>query len=164
MYAAPVEKPSPGSPHKSVRPRPISCILLHHTGSATAAGTLAWFAKPESRVSSHVVIDKDGSIYRVVPDTEAAWHAGKSALHGAENVNAFSLGVELVNTGDGEPYPEAQLQAAAQWCAVKSKAYRVPLNRICAHADVALPVGRKNDPAHFDMRGFLLRVAGWALE
>lgn len=165
MMHPPVEKPSPASPHHSPRPRPISEIVMHATGAATVSSTLAWFASPQSKVSSHVVIDKDGAIYRVVADTLAAWHAGKSQLFNLENLNASSLGVELVNLNDGvDPYPEAQIQAAAMWVAVKTKQYRIPINRVVTHKDVALPYGRKNDPAGFAMRDFLLRVAGWALE
>lgn len=154
-----IEKPAPPSPHRSRRPRPISAIVIHDTGATTAASTLAWFASPQSHVSAHVVIGTDGTIYRVVPDTDAAWHAGKSSLHGVENVNAFSLGVELVNDGAGNGYPEAQLAACAAWCAAKCEEYKIPLNRIVGHDQIARPVGRKRDPFTYPWREFLLRVA-----
>lgn len=107
-----------------------------------------------------MVIDRDGTIYRVVPDDRVAWHAGKSTLHAQPNVNGFSLGVELVDADDGvnDPYPEAQLNAAAEWCGIACARYRIPLNRIVGHRDIA--PGRKVDPgSDFAWSDFLLRVA-----
>lgn len=140
------EEPSAGSPHQSPRRVPISAIVIHDTGGKTAASALSWFAYPTSTVSAHVVIDRDGRIYRVVPDAQKAWHAGVSVLHGVANVNNYSLGVELVDNDDSDPYPDAQLNAAALWCARAAKLYRIPLNRIVGHDAICVPYGRKVDP------------------
>jgi N-acetylmuramoyl-L-alanine amidase len=161
------ELPSPyGSPHRSSRKgKAITAIIIHDTGAREVAGSLAWFGKPESRVSAHVVIDRDGTVYRVVPDAQAAWHAGAAQLHGEITVNAFSLGVELVDVDGGTPEPRytpAQLQAAAQWCAERCVTYGIPLNRIVGHDAVATPHGRKVDPGQdFPWATFLLAVAHW---
>lgn len=138
---------------------PITAIVMHTTGGGTAEGTLSWFEQTESRVSSHVVIDKDGTIWRCVPDDQIAWHAGKSQLWRDTRVNLFSLSVELVGV-DVHTYPPAQLDAAAQWVAEKSIQFQVPLNRIVGHADVALPYGRKTDPENFPWHQWLVAVAG----
>lgn len=144
-----------------MRVRRITAIVLHDTASRTAASALSWFQRPESRVSTHVLVDRDGTVYRVVDDDKVAWHAGRSVLHGEEGVNAFSLGVELVDANDDasvDPYPEPQLAAAVEWVAEKAALYGVPLNRVVAHRDVS--PGRKIDPGNdFDFATFLLRVA-----
>jgi N-acetylmuramoyl-L-alanine amidase len=148
------------SPNHSARPigTVVDCIVIHDTGSHTAASTLNWFSRPESGVSAHVVIDRDGTVYRCVPDTRKAWHAGKSVLHGRENVNNFSLGVELVDVDPGPAYTALQLDAAVRWCADKVARFNIPLNRIVGH-DAVSP-GRKVDPGpDFGWRSFLLRVA-----
>lgn len=149
------------SPHRSARKAPISCVVIHTTESDNAAGTLAWFQKPESRVSAHVVIAQDGSIHRCVSDDSAAWHAGASSLHGKSNVNHFSLGVEIVGRAEQTSFPPAQLHAAARWVGEKCREYGVPLNRVVGHVDIA--PGRKTDPGEaWPWREFMLWVSEWA--
>ncbi len=137
------------SPNSS--PRGITSpqvIVLHTTGGPSAESALSWFDQTKSGVSSHVVIDKDGTVYRVVPDDRVAWHAGVSKFDGHTDVNKISLGVEMVGL-NVQTYPPAQLQACAQWCAEKCKFYGIALDHIVGHKDVALPVGRKSDPENF---------------
>jgi len=45
------------------------------------------------------VIGLDGRVVRMVLDAKRAYHAGVSSLNGRTNVNAFSIGIELVNWG-----------------------------------------------------------------
>ena len=143
-----------------VRPAKISAIVMHDTGGYSAQSALSWFDTLASGVSAHVVIDTDGTIYRVVPDNRVAWHAGKSSLHGVERVNDFSLGVELVDANDLTPYPTKQWSAAVDWVAWKCGQYQIPLNRVVPHAAVALPRGRKIDPGpDFNWSRFLRDVA-----
>ena len=67
------------------------------------------------KVSVHYLIDRDGTVYELVPTNHQAWHAGKSIMNGRKGCNAFTFGVELVSTGqpfNGEPaYPLAQINA-----------------------------------------------------
>lgn len=160
---------SPATKHFNERTKPISAIVIHDTMGKNAAGTLAWFADPASEASSHVVIDRDGSIYRCVPDRLRAWHAGKSSMFGEGGVNDFSLGVEIVDNDDSTPYPTAQMAAVVRWCARKSEEWGIPLNRIWSHEAVRLeynlahpatPAPPKHDPGRdFPWRRFLLGVA-----
>lgn len=143
------------------RPWAITAIVLHDTVGA-APGAIDWLCNPESGVSAHVVITKAGEIYRLVDDDEIAYHAGGSLLHGQSSVNNFSLGVEMerLPADDvADPWPDWQLAAASLWCAEKCLQYQIPLNRIVAHADVAIPAGRKIDPRNFPTFKFLIMVA-----
>jgi len=101
---------------------------------------------------------------QMVAVSRRAWHAGRSALEGVPNVNHFSVGIEMVNRGDGlDPYPPAQIRAAARIVRVLRRHARIPDRRIVRHADVARPVGRKVDPLGFDIRAFrrLCRGPAW---
>ena len=96
------------------------------------------------RVSSHVVIERDGAVTQYVRFTERAWHAGKSSYRGREACNDFSVGVELEGT-DTLPYEAAQYEALAQVVAVLCAAYpRLSPDRLVGHSDIA--PGRKTDP------------------
>jgi AmpD protein len=96
------------------------------------------------RVSSHVVIERDGAVTQYVRFTERAWHAGKSSYQGREACNDFSVGVELEGT-DTLPYEAAQYAALAQVVAALCAAYpRLSPDRLVGHSDIA--PGRKTDP------------------
>lgn len=152
-----VERPSPNrSPRKPGTP--ISAIVLHDTGGKNAEGALSWFAAPASGVSAHYVVGKDGAVYRCVADAEKAWHAGISTLWGVPDVNAYSLGVELVDDNDGDRYPDAQVEALIELLTDLCWTHRIPLHRVVGHQHIAIPPGRKVDPGD-DLDWFLLLIA-----
>jgi N-acetylmuramoyl-L-alanine amidase len=131
----------------------IDTIVLHHTASNNGKADLAHMRNPASEVSAHYMIDKDGKIYQLVPDGKRAWHAGKGELHGKPtDVNGRSIGIEIVNDGSGKtPFTDAQYKALIQLTGFLKQEYKVPMNNIVGHKDVAVPKGRKNDPAaNFD--------------
>jgi len=131
----------------------IDTIVLHHTASNNGAGDLAHMRNPKAEVSAHYMVDRDGKIYQLVNDSKRAWHAGKSELHGVPtDVNSRSIGIEIVNDGGGKtPYTDAQYKALTQLVGYLKQEYKVPMNNLVGHKDVAVPKGRKNDPsANFD--------------
>lgn len=151
-----IERPSPNFSERSI-PQRINAIVIHDTGGHDAEGTLGWFEKAASKVSAHYVIGKDGALYRCVDDEDKAWHAGSSILHGEENVNDFSIGIELVDNNDGEPYPDEQIGTLIALCVALVHEYKIPLNRIVGHNHVA--PGRKKDPGpDFPWYDFMVTV------
>lgn len=88
-------------------------IVLHHTGGTNS---LNWLSTTKgSGVSVHVLIAKDGTVYRIVPDGKNAWHVGKAAVGNygrggpAGSPNEICLGIEIENKGNGrDPYTDAQ--------------------------------------------------------
>ena len=90
------------SPNKSGPINP-DVIVMHYTAGYTAESAIRALtddSRPaRSRVSAHVVIDRDGSITQLVPFNDKAWHAGPSRLGGRRGVNNFSIGIELVGIG-----------------------------------------------------------------
>lgn len=96
------------------------------------------------RVSSHLVLRRDGAITQYVKFTERAWHAGRSSFRGRENCNDFSIGIELEGT-DFLAYESAQYHALATVVAALCSAYpTLSIDRIAGHSDIA--PGRKTDP------------------
>jgi N-acetyl-anhydromuramoyl-L-alanine amidase len=96
------------------------------------------------RVSSHLVVRRNGAITQYVRFTERAWHAGKSSFRGREACNDFSIGIELEGT-DTLAYAEVQYRQLAQVVAALCSAYpSLSTERIVGHSDIA--PGRKTDP------------------
>jgi len=110
------------------------------------------------RVSSHLLIRRDGELVQYVPFHQRAWHAGFSSYDGRERCNDFSIGIELEGTDD-EPYEAAQYQALAECVSALLTAYpQLSAERITGHSDIA--PGRKTDPGpHFDWQHFRQRLA-----
>ena len=96
------------------------------------------------RVSSHLVVMRDGAVTQYVSFTDRAWHAGKSVFEGRAACNDFSVGVELEGT-DTQPYEDVQYERLAQAVAALCAAYpRLSPARLVGHSDIA--PGRKTDP------------------
>ncbi|MCX5497423.1 N-acetylmuramoyl-L-alanine amidase [Kaistia dalseonensis] len=74
-------------------------LIIHYTAGATADGAINWFANPEAKASAHLVVGRDGETTQMVPFNRIAWHAGKSTWQGIDGLNAFSIGIEIVNRG-----------------------------------------------------------------
>jgi N-acetylmuramoyl-L-alanine amidase len=126
---------------------PIDTLVLHYTGMQSAAAALGRLCDPEAKVSAHYLVDEDGTVWRLVPDERRAWHAGISYWEGRENLNAVSLGIEIVNPGHEwgyRPFPEPQMAAVEALCLELIARYRIPAYRVVGHSDIA--PDRKSDP------------------
>lgn len=131
--------------------RQIDTIIIHSSYNATGGDPHSVDAiinneyKPNG-VSPHYIIGRDGTIYRLVPDEDIAYHAGASKMpDGRTNVNNFSIGIEIVETMSESP-------SAAQYAALNSLINylvgKYPIKHILGHSDIA--PGRKTDPWNFD--------------
>jgi len=102
---------------------------------------------PAAKVSAHYTIDEDGTIYAHVPEARRAWHAGVATWAGATDINACSIGIELVNPGHEFGYrdfAEDQIAALITLCHSILMRHPIPSARVLAHSDVA--PARKEDP------------------
>ncbi len=140
------------SPNQSSRNgADISMIVLHSTVGSYAA-SLAWLCNPSSRVSTHYLLRKDGYIAQLVPDDRAAWHAGVSKWFDLSSaaIRDGSIGIELENDNNGiDPYPQAQLDALTTLSRALVQKYAIVPDMVTRHLDIAIPKGRKSDPAGF---------------
>jgi N-acetylmuramoyl-L-alanine amidase len=125
----------------------ISMLVLHYTGMADAASAIARLCDPEAKVSCHYLVDEQGRVLRMVPEEKRAWHAGRSFWRGIQEVNAHSIGIEIVNPGHEfgyRPFPERQVAAVIDLVADIRSRWEVADDRIVGHSDIA-PT-RKDDP------------------
>lgn len=96
------------------------------------------------RVSSHLLIARDGSVTQYVPFNMKAWHAGESEFGGRTACNDFSIGIELEGC-DEQPFEERQYRQLARITRLLRQAYPgLRDDHIVGHSDIA--PGRKTDP------------------
>lgn len=114
-------------------------IVLHYTAGGSAQGTHGYFSRTrleESRatlrrggaanVVSHFLVDRDGTIYRLIPETRMGRHA--------IGVNHIAIGVE--NVGDEARWPLTDAQVAANVALIRDLAGRFPIERVVGHHEV----------------------------
>lgn len=152
------------SPNFDQRPDglPIDMLVLHYTGMPTAEAALARLTDPAAEVSAHYLIDEDGTCHVLVAETDRAWHAGRSAWRGQSDINARSIGIELVNPGHEFGYrafPAAQMAALTVLAKAILGRHPIPPRNVVGHSDVA--PRRKEDPGElFDWAGLAAEGIG----
>jgi N-acetylmuramoyl-L-alanine amidase len=125
----------------------IDMLVLHYTGMPTGRAALTRLCDPAARVSAHYTVDEDGQVYAHVPEDRRAWHAGVAHWAGANDINACSIGIELINPGHAfgyRPFPGEQIAALMTLCHSILMRHPIPSWRVLGHSDVA--PARKEDP------------------
>jgi len=114
----------------------------------------------EIRVSSHLLIDRNGNLTQYVPFHMRAWHTGESCFEQRSRCNDFSIGIELEGC-DNSAYEEIQYQRlAAITLKIMAHYPLVTGDRVVGHCDIASQ--RKTDPgAAFDWQ-YLYRLLSLA--
>ena len=113
----------------------------------------------ELRVSSHLLIDRQGKVTQYVPFDMRAWHAGESSFDGRNNCNDYSIGIELEGCDEEEYCDDQYLVLAKITELICQRWQKIKKDRIVAHSDVA--PDRKTDPGPlFDMNYYfsLLKI------
>jgi N-acetylmuramoyl-L-alanine amidase len=135
------------SPNWNERKLPVSMVVLHYTGMASAQEALDRLCDPAAEVSAHYLIDEDGTVVRMVDEAKRAWHAGRSYWRGITDVNSASIGIEIVNPGHEfgyRPFTEAQMEALIPLLAGIMARHNIAPANVVGHSDVA--PARKMDP------------------
>ncbi len=114
-------------------------IVLHYTAGGSAKGTKAYFDRPkleasraklreggDVNVSAHFLVDRDGTIFRLMPETRMARHA--------IGVNHVAIGVE--NVGDEDKYPLTDAQVEANAALVRDLVSRHSIELLVGHHEV----------------------------
>lgn len=135
------------SPNFDARDSGISMVVLHYTGMADAESAIARLSDPEAGVSCHYLIDEDGRVLRMVAEEDRAWHAGRSYWRGVHEVNACSIGIEIVNPGHDlgyRPFTKMQMEALLPLLGDIVERHGIEPANVVGHSDVA--PARKQDP------------------
>jgi N-acetyl-anhydromuramyl-L-alanine amidase AmpD len=132
-------------------------VMLHYDASVSDAGSVAWLAGPDVKVSYNYIVLDTGNIIPIAPETARAWHAGicrsdDPRLRYSDANSAF-YGVSIAATTGDVATLEAKRSVAALcrrffanhgWSLAETW-------RIVSHRTQAWPRGRKNDPEGSDL-------------
>jgi N-acetylmuramoyl-L-alanine amidase len=152
------------SPNHTPRPAgaPIDMLVLHYTGMMSAEAALDRLCDPEAKVSSHYVVEDDGTVWQLVDEARRAHHAGISFWRGQRNLNDRSIGIEITNPGHEHGYrdfPALQMAAVCDLCLHILSRHPIRPRNVVAHSDIA--PDRKEDPGErFDWAGLAANGVG----
>ena len=117
----------------TIRPQ---AIVLHYTVTPTFDSTWTYFShtrieaaraelerQGELNVSAHFLVDRDGTIYRLMPETWMARHC--------IGLNRVAIGIE--NVGDGAKYPLTDRQVEANASLVRYLAGKYSIAYLLGH-------------------------------
>lgn len=121
----------------------VKKIILHATAGTNSLG---WLRGNARQTSIHVLITKTGLSYKMLDESKGANHVGygKMTIGGITysrfsnvNCNQITLGIELENLNDGrDPYPVAQLRAAAWWVQEWLVEHNLSRDDVIMHASI----------------------------
>ncbi|HEX3765099.1 MAG TPA: peptidoglycan recognition family protein [Kofleriaceae bacterium] len=113
-------------------------IVLHYTAGGSAKSTFEYFsgnhmeaarsqlaAAGDVNVSSHFLVDRDGTIYRLMPETRMARHC--------IGLNHIAIGIE--NVGDEHKWKLTDAQVEADAHLVRYLAARFPITHLIGHSE-----------------------------
>ena len=151
------------------RPRigEVTHLVLHHTATGNESSLRILSGRdPATRVSVHYLVtdEPEPRIIEIIPEDRVAFHAGVSHWAGVRDINASSIGIEIVNLdGNVHPYTEAQFAVVASLASDIVRRHAIRPENVVAHSDIA--PGRKLDPGRLFPWHRLEREAGvgcWA--
>jgi len=124
--------------------KPAAMVL--HIQEGTTKSSLSWWASGNADASSTVMVQKDGSILRVIPEADGPWTngdvkspsaKGQQLLNkiGGVNPNLVTLSIETEGMS-GEVLPEAAVNAICWQLTEWMTTYGLTKNDIYKHADI----------------------------
>lgn len=138
--------------------RTVSLIVLHSTGGSFESA-VNWLSNPQSKVSAHYVVARDGRITQLAQTKNICWHAGVSFWKGNPFVNSISIGIEMEHIDGKDDWPMIQVQAVAALCRFLCRRFALNAEtQIVGHCHVCVPRGRKIDPKGFPWVTFCTQI------
>ncbi len=136
--------------------REIRYIVIHYM-DGTLEDTIDWFKRPESEVSAHYLVGKNGRIVQMVKEKDIAWHAG--------DFNEYSIGIEHEDRRGGLTDPnwatEEMYQSSAALVRYLSEKYDIPKDRthIVGHSEISKS-GKQDPGPYWDWDYYMQLVKG----
>lgn len=153
----------------------VKLLVLHNTESTGTgdAPSAAWLSTARgSGVSIHHLYGRSGTRYDIVDRVDTAYHTGAASWHtysgledGVGICNLLSIGHELESSaserGKGNGYTLPQIATLAHCLATEMYSYHLDWGAVACHRDIALPPGRRHDPAGFPLDVLKTQVDAW---
>ena len=138
---------SPNFDPKKRKKSQIKFIIFHYTGMKSEKKAIDKLLDNNSKVSCHYLINNNGDIIKMVPETYQAWHAGNSRWKKFKSLNKNSIGIEITNPGhefEYKNFSKKQINSLIILTKYLVKKFKIKSKSILGHSDIA--PDRKLDP------------------
>lgn len=156
-------------PYEGGGKRKVKFLVLHHVGSKdldNVEAAIDIFKRLD--VSSHYIINQNGTIYQLVDENNIAWHAGTSYWKGSNGLNSESIGIEFHSLSpENIGFTKEQVKAGIKLCQDIISRHKVKQENVVGHSDVGYNkdtgyLDRKQDPSHlFPWKEFAKNGVGY---
>lgn len=122
--------------------------IVIHIMEGTLLGTDSWFQNPQSKVSAHYGIGKNGAVHQYVREMDTAWHAGRvnapswplikqagNSLY--INPNFYTIGIEHEGNENSE-WNDAMYASSSEMIKLICNRWNIPIDRrhIVGHHEI----------------------------
>ena len=110
-----------------------------------------WYLKDRGSryyASAHLFVTRAGDLIKLIPFDQEAWHAGESLLAGRDNLNKWTLGIELIGSED-DPFTDEQYGSLSGFLGDFLDEWGIPLSHVAGHDTVrweAIQAGARATP------------------
>jgi len=135
------------------RPAPAIRSIVIHTTNGKRGSSLAdeaSFLYNSMDVSAHYLVGKQGRLIQFLDPEWIAWHTGK--VNDPDCGNGYAIGIENHLT-KSEQWTAEQRAALTELVRLLLLTYPT-ITKIVTHRSIAIPAGRKSDPAAWDDSSF----------
>lgn len=122
-------------------------IVIHYVGEvSTAKNNADYFYSKNRQASANYFVDEN-DIYRVVKDSDSAWHCATKGTYycGARNTNSIGIEMCCFNNNGVIDVSDKVVERTIQLTKELMAKYNIPADRVVRHYDVT----HKNCPAPF---------------
>lgn len=121
-------------------------IVIHYVGAvSTASNNASYFNSVNRGASANYFVDEN-DIYRVVKDSDSAWHCGANTYYcGARNTNSIGIEMCCFNNNGTIDVSDKVVERTIQLTKELMDKYNIPASNVVRHYDVT----HKNCPAPF---------------
>lgn len=143
----PFKQTFPSPDEKTAGKNTKEYIVVHHTGSKewTIKWVLDWLYRRKDYASCHFVIDVNGDAYKIGSPDDILWHCWVSKWADRNNMNAFSLGIEVIGPCSDGGFTNEQVATLKLLIGHLRAVFNIPIANVLRHKDIA--PWRKIDPA-----------------
>ena len=131
---------SPRNKERDVRSK--TTLLILHTTEAVSGSALR---KLSDMGECHFCIDESGRIFRIIDPRRVAFHAGRSMWNGKQEVDNFSIGIEVCGSHN-KPLTAAQTKSLTALIAENKRIYKLSDSQVLPHSQIAYGAPNKWQP------------------
>ena len=107
-------------------------LIIHHTGGRGGPESVMETFRQRG-LATQYIMDRDGSVYRALPDGSRAQHMRPSQINNLTNGN--TVGIEVIANDDND-LTEAQRAALPQFSTYATGRYGIPAANVFGHGEV----------------------------